>query len=150
MAVDSSILKQIKSLRNAIKDQVNYFDVNYKGIDDNESIYVSSISCVIQAFKIWLMSDINDYPRQPSKGGFLVRNVIKKPLSKSNASSIASELQSETKLEFPTINLLKCEVTANIAKRRWEIRIAAQDTRSGLIDTSMDTDNGMVIQYVND
>lgn len=145
--VSSSIAKQINSLRKSIKEQINYFDVNFKDIDKNGSIHVSNLACVTQAYKIWLMSDMYDYHRRPAMGGFLVKNVIKKPLSTENAKIIESQLIKETGEIFPTINVLKCEVTANMARRRWELRIAIQDKRSGLIDSSMSTDDGMITYY---
>lgn len=145
--VSSSIAKQINSLRKSIKEQINYFDVNFKDIDKNGSIQVSNLACVTQAYKIWLMSDMYDYHRRPTMGGFLVKNVIKKPLSDENAKIIESQLIRETGEIFPTINVLKCEVTANMARRRWELRIAIQDKRSGLIDSSMSTDDGMITYY---
>lgn len=145
--VSPSIAKQINNLRNSIKEQINYFDVNFKDIDNSGSIHVSNLACVTQAYKIWLMSDMYDYHRRPNMGGFLVKNVIKKPLSKENAKIIESQLIKETGEIFPTINVLKCEVTANLARRRWEIRIAIQDKRSGLIDSSMASDDGMITYY---
>lgn len=145
--VSSSIAKQINSLRKSIKEQINYFDVNFKDIDKNGSIQVSNLACVTQAYKIWLMSDMYDYHRRPGMGGFLVKNVIKRPLSAENAKIIESQLIKETGEIFPTINVLKCEVTANMARRRWELRIAIQDKRSGLIDSSMSTDDGMITYY---
>ena len=145
--VSSSIAKQISSLSKSIKDQINYFDVNFKDIDSNGSILVKDLACVTQAFKIWLMSDMNDYHRRPSMGGFLVRNVIKRPLSADNAKVIESLLIKETGEVFPTINILKCEVTANMARRRWEVRVAIQDKRSGLIDASMMDEDKMLTYY---
>lgn len=145
----SGIIKQIESLRNSIKETISYWDVNYAGLNKKDTINVSDLDCVVQAYKIWLMSDVNDYHRNPGKGGFLVKNVIKAPLTATNAEVIKAKLITETKSAFPTINLLKCEVTANINRRRWEIRVAIQDTRTGLIDSSMATEKGAIIQYVN-
>lgn len=143
--LDSGLLKQIKELQNSFKESINYFDVNYKGIDENGSIGVKGISCVLQKYKLWLMSDNYDYHRNPAFGGFLTKYVVKTPLSDSNAAVIEANLRLETEANFPTIKLLEVRVKANMAKRRWEIAVVPQDTRSGLIDNSMVSGTGSVI-----
>lgn len=147
--LDSGLLKQIKQLQNSLKDSIDYFDVNYKGIDDKGSITVKGISCVLQKYKLWLVSDKYDYHRNPDYGGFLGKYVVKTPLSVANAKTIEANLRMETESNFPTIKLLDCRVVANMDKRRWEIAVVPQDTRSGLIDNSMVTGAGSsIVCYV--
>lgn len=143
--LSSGLLRQIKDLQNAVKESINYFDINYSGIDDKGSITVRGISCVLQKYKIWLMSDSFDYHRNPDYGGFLGKYVIKTPLSEANAKTIEANLRLETEKNFPDINLLDCKVVANMNKRRWEISVVPQDKRSGLIDNSMVSKDGSAI-----
>jgi hypothetical protein len=148
--LSSGLLKQIKELKNSFKESINYFDVNYKGIDKNGSITLLGLPCVLQKYKIWLMSDAFDYHRNPGFGGFLENNVVKVPLSEANAKSIESKLRMETEQAFPDINLIECKVVANLNKRRWEITVVPQDKRSGLIDDSMvSADGSAIICYPN-
>ena len=143
--LNSGLLRQINELKNSLKESINYFDVNYKGIDEKGSIGIYGVNCVLQKYKLWLMSDNYDYHRNPNYGGFLAKYVVKTPLSDANAKVIESNLRLETEANFPTINLVECKIVANMNKRRWEISVAPQDKRSGLIDNSMVSGQGSAI-----
>ena len=143
--LSSGLLKQINDLKDSIKASINYFDVNYKGIDEKGGIGIYGIACVLQKYKIWLMSEMGDYHRRPEYGGFLSKYVVKTPLSEANAKAIEANLRMETEKNFPDINLIDCKVVANMSKRRWEITVVPQDKRSGLIDNSMVSKDGSAI-----
>lgn len=143
--LSSGLLKQIKNLQNSMKDSIDYFDVNYKEIDEKGSIAVRGLPCVLQKYKLWLMSDKYDYHRSPGYGGFLTKYVVKTPLSEANALSIQSSLIVETEKNFPDIKLLECKIIPNFSQRRWEIKVVPQDKRSGLIDDSMVSEDGSSI-----
>ena len=44
--LSSGLLKQINDLKNSIKESINYFDVNYKGIDEKGGIGIYGIAAV--------------------------------------------------------------------------------------------------------
>lgn len=145
--LNSGLLKQIKELQNSLKESVRYFDINYQGIDKTGSIGIRGTSCILQKYKLWLLSDNYEYHRKPEYGGFLAKYVVKTPLSQDNADTIAANLKMETEINFPDIRLLDCQVTANLSKRQWEIIVVTQDLKSGIIDDSMAKDTGSAIVY---
>lgn len=144
MAISSTLLKNISKLRASLKDEIDYIDVSYKGLDDKGSVTVYDEKCVIQRYKIWLQSDEYDYIRRPEFGGFLTRHVIKTPLLEGNERLIESQLRAETKSFFPDIILDKVEVKADIPKRAWTIKVSVTDRKTGLSDNSM-FDSGISI-----
>lgn len=150
MAVSSVLLKNINTLKAALKDSIDYVDLRYNGIDDTGSVTINDEKCIMDKYKIWLQSGTNDFHRNPAYGGFLEKEVVKTPLSSANAEAIKSKLYARTAELFPNIELVECEVNANMTKRRWEIKVAVMDLTTGLVDTSMFNTNGStIIQAAN-
>ena len=145
--VNSVLLKNINSLRSSLKENISYIDLNYRGIDNNESVSVHDEKAVSDRFKIWLQSGAFDYHRNPEFGGFLETHVTKKPLSEETCRQIEAELKAEANAKFPEITLLDCNVSCNLSLRRWEIKVSVLDNKTGLLDESMSGNNGTKIVY---
>src|SRR5574344_1299382 len=135
--ISSVVYKQIKKFQETLKDKISYEDLNYRGIDSNGSVTVKDGNCIIDEFQLWLLSDINDYNRQPDKGGFITKEVIKKPFNDNSCSTIKSQLLVEANAQFPTIKIENCSVVCNYSTRKWEIRISAYDTESNAISNNI-------------
>lgn len=143
--VSSVLLKNIKTLKNSLKESISYVDLNYKGIDSDGSVTVDNEKAVGDRYRLWLQTGTYDYHRNPNFGGFMEEYVIKRPLSEDNARYIETMLRSETHAKFPEIELVDCKVTPNFSQRRWEIKVSVLDKRTGVLDESMLGDNGTTI-----
>ena len=133
--VNSVLIKNIKTLQATLKENISYTDVNFRGIID-DTIEVKNESCLIDVFRIWLMSASNDYHRQPGAGGFL-ETVVKKPFCDDSCAVIEAALKSETEKKFPNIKIKRIDVRANKATHQWEIQVAIMDEATGLKDETM-------------
>lgn len=135
--MDSILFSNIATLKKSVQDKILFNDLNYNGIDEKEEIKVLNEKVVLQAYKIWLQSDIYDYDRKPNFGGFITRHVIKKPLNDKSCREIEAALISETMEKWPQIELVKCDVSFSLANRQWLIKVAVRDKETGLTDMSM-------------
>jgi hypothetical protein len=50
--LSSGLLKQINDLKNSIKESINYFDVNYKGIDEKNA------QTLLKKFKVFPVDSV--------------------------------------------------------------------------------------------
>lgn len=135
--MDSILFSNLATLKKSVESKIFFNDLNYNGIDDNEEVKVLNEKVIMQAYKIWLQSDIYDYDRKPDFGGFITRNVIKKPMNEASCRAIESELFAETLEKWPDIELIKCDVSFSLTKRQWLIKVAVRDKETGLTDMSM-------------
>lgn len=134
--INSVMLKNIQSLRSSINENISYTDLNFRGIV-NDSVTVSDAACLRDQFRIWLMSDENDFHRQPEKGGFLAKNVVKKPFIDSNCPIIEALLVSEAEQKFPNIKIVDVSVKCNHSTNQWNIQVSILDKKTGLVDNTM-------------
>ena len=61
----SIVARNVKKLGESLKENINYVDVTYKGINE-KSIFNTVIengSAILNAYKIWLQSSADDYIR---------------------------------------------------------------------------------------
>lgn len=137
--VNSVILENIETLKKSIQDKIYYKDLNYMGLDKNGNISCSNQACTLQELKIWLQSGIYDFHRRPNHGGFFEREVIKKPFKQDSCAGIIAKLKLEVAEKFPYIQLTNVELICNINMHRWELKIAATDTRTGLSDSMFES-----------
>lgn len=135
--MNSILLQNTSTLKKSVQDKILFNDLNYNGIDDNDEVKVLNEKCILQAYKIWIQSDVYDYDRKPDFGGFITRNVIKKPMNESSCRAIEDALFAETSSKWPGIELVKCSVSYSLLKRQWLIKVAIRDKTTGLTDMSM-------------
>ena len=107
MSIENKVEKSIKTFYSSMKENIDYVDLNFRGIvnrtrtftDDKgnkqsyteQTVGVEGVACLRDKFRIWLMSDDGDYHRNPGVGGFLVKNVVKRPFIDSNLSIVPPE-----------------------------------------------------------
>lgn len=151
--VNSVILKNIKSLQSSIKENVSYIDLNFRGLQtkvvtktdefgnttqlNTVTCEVENTACLRDQLRIWLMSCTNDFHRNPENGGFLEKNVIKRPFVKENCAVIEALLKSEIERKFPNIKIMDAVVTLDTSNRRWLINLSILDKKTGLVDDTM-------------
>lgn len=141
------MLQNIEALRASLKESVSYIDVRYNDIDEYGSITAENGKAVINKFKIWLQSGKYDYHRNPNLGGFMETHVVKKPLTEESCRQIEANLKAEAFKHFPDITILNVQCNCNLVRRRWEIRVAVLDNKTGILDESMFSENGSFITY---
>lgn len=145
--------KSIRTLYSSLKENIDYVDLNFMGIgtrvrtftDDNgikkeyteRTAEVSGVACLRDRFKIWLMSDQGDFHRNPEKGGFLTRNVVKRPFIDDNCPIIAALLKSEAESKFPELKIMDVDVSCDHSTRQWKIKVSILDQKTGLVDNTM-------------
>ena len=119
--VNSVLVKNIQTLVESINQNVSYVDLNFRGIVDQkkeiiddkgnkkeyiqQTVEVRNVNCLLDQFRIWLMSSQGDFHRRPEEGGFLEKNVVKKPFIDSNCPIIAALLKSEAEARFPNLKI---------------------------------------------
>jgi hypothetical protein len=97
----------------------------------------------INEYKIWLMSDKDDYIRRYGDGGFCEGNLNRYPFTPESESVISDDLISASKQRFPNIEIIGLTVTCDIKRRVWIIKIVVKDKITGIIGSG--TDNGIVV-----
>jgi hypothetical protein len=165
MSIENRVEKSIKTFYSSMKENIDYVDLNFRGIvnrtrmftDDKgnkqsyveQTVGVEGVACLRDKFRIWLMSDDGDYHRNPGVGGFLVKNVVKRPFIDANCPVIEALLRAEAEEKFPQLELLDVKVTCDHTTRRWNIKISILDKKTGLIDNTMYVD-GEAISVMSD
>lgn len=144
--MNSILIDDIEQLKTGVKDLISYQDINYLGVDKNDSATVTNETCLLQKMKIWLQSDINDYHRNPKLGGIIIQNARKMKLTQDNANALREIIRTEAELLFSDISIYDISVIPNIKQRRWEIKISVIDPRTKIADSSMyDNQNSIAI-----
>lgn len=165
MSFDNRVEKAIKNFYSSMKENVDYVDLNFRGIvnrtrsftDDEgnkktyteQTVGIEGVACLRDKFRIWLMSDDGDFHRQPGVGGFLVKNVVKRPFIDENCPVIEALLKSEAEERFPQLEIRDVKVTCDHVRRRWNIKVSILDKKTGLIDNTMYVD-GEAISVMSD
>lgn len=163
--MENRLEQSLKKFYSSLKENLDYVDLNFRGIsnqiktftDENgnkqtyvdQTIKVEGVSCVRDKFRIWLMSDEGDFHRKPKEGGFLVKNVVKKPFIDSNCTVIEALLKSAAEERFPQLEILDVKVRCDHGLRRWIINISILDKKTGLVDNTMYV-NGEAISVVSE
>lgn len=133
MALSSVIARNIKSLQSNLKANLSYIDMNIKGPVEDEDFFLTDGSAIVNAYKLWLKSDLGDYCREPSKGGFLRDNLRRYLFSPESEETIKADLISESRKAFPYITVVDCKVTCKLSQKYWLIKLRVQDQLTGLI-----------------
>lgn len=165
MSLENKVEKAIKTFYSSMKENVDYVDLNFRGIvskvstfkDDagnkknyiEQTVGVSGIECLRDKFRIWLMSDSGDFHRNPENGGFLAKNVVKRPFIDSNCPVIEALLKAEAEDRFPQLQIMDVKVTCDHTTRRWIIKVSILDKKTGIIDDTMYLDGEAVYVFSN-
>jgi hypothetical protein len=142
------IKRNIKSLRSSLAANLNYIDFNYKGpVDGDASKFVlHNGNAIINAYRMWLISDKNDYCRRPGFGGFLENNLNRYPFTPDSEEAINDELKSKTAEAFQYIKIIDSSVKCDVNHKAWIIKVKVQDTITGLIGDMYE--NGIAVPVV--
>lgn len=147
MALTGIIKRNIQSLQSNLAANLNYADLSYKGPNGKDKFDLTNGSAIINAYKLWLLSDVKDYCRQPTKGGFLRDNLNRYPFTDDSIPDIIAELKAFTEKDFPYIDLLDVNLKRDVTHRGWILRVSVRDKITGMIG-DMGT-NGIVIHPTN-
>ncbi len=129
----SIIKRNLQNLQSSLKANLTYIDIDFRGPKDPKDFIKHDGDALVNAYKIWLMSDMNEYCRRPGVGGFLRDNLNRYTFSPSSEQKIKDDLIAESSIVFPLIEIIKLEVTCVINKKYWLIKIAIRDKLTGLI-----------------
>jgi hypothetical protein len=165
MSMENRVEKAIKSFYSSMKENVDYVDLNFRGIanqtktftddDGNKKQYVEQtvgiegVACLRDKFRIWLMSDDGDFHRNPGEGGFLAKNVVKRPFIEASCPVIEALLKSAAESKFPQLEIYDVKVYLDKPNRRWNIKVSILDKKTGIIDNTMYV-NGEAISVASD
>ena len=129
----SIVARNVKKLGESLKENINYVDVTYKGINE-KSIFNTVIengSAILNAYKIWLQSSADDYIRNYNYAGFFDDYLNRYPFDESSIPAIKQELISVTEQTFPKVRILTLDVHCDKVPRGWKSRAVVQDTFTG-------------------
>lgn len=135
----SIVARNVKKLGESLKENINYVDVTYKGINE-KSIFNTVIengSAILNAYKIWLQSSADDYIRNYNYAGFFDDYLNRYPFDESSIPAIKQELISVTEQKFPKVRILALDVHCDKVHRGWKLRAVVQDTLTGYIGLDM-------------
>jgi hypothetical protein len=163
--IENRIEKAIKTFYSSVKESIDYVDLNFRGITNQtksftndkgekqsyikQTVELSGVACLRDKFRIWLMSDDGDFHRHPDYGGFLAKNVVKRPFTQSSCNVIAALLRVEAEREFPQLEIVDVDVTCDTTHGCWNIKVSIKDNKTGLIDNTMYV-NGESISVMSD
>jgi len=128
----SNIERNIKQIQQTLKSNLNYIDINYKGVDKYGFILQGG-SAVINQYKIWLQSSGTDYHRQPGKAGFFDGQLNRYKFSPESEESIKTDLINETTTQFPNLEVIGLDIICMMKERKWSIKVAVKDKITGII-----------------
>ena len=140
--IKSTILRNLKTLKTSVLQNFSMADLRYDGIVD-DSVTVKNGNCLMNSVKIWLQTGEFDFHRNPDKGGWIEKSLVKKPLNSSTTSSAGASLKTSLEKEFPDITVLDVDVSYTLSPRCWYVKLSVMDKNTGVIgsDTiTLDTD----------
>lgn len=142
----SIIARNIKQLEKSLQKNIDYLDLDYRGVDrDVLDVELTKGSVVLNAYKMWLQSRSTSYIREAGTGGFLTEDIHHYPFEAASEPIIENDLRSMTAEQWPDIELLECEVKCMAPQKYWKVRVAVRDKITDLIAYDMYlTDNSIV------
>lgn len=131
----SVILRNIKQLEKSLKKNIDYIDLNYEGVDPSNPalIELRKGSPVLNALKMWLQSRSTSYIRNAGYGGFLTETIHTYEFSPKSESQIRSDIIKAATDEFPTAEIMECEVKCMAPKPYWSVKIAVRDKITNML-----------------
>lgn len=135
----SIVSRNIKKLGEKFRENINYVDVTYKGINEASvfNTVIENGSAVLNAYKIWLQSSKSDYIRNYGYAGFFDDYLNRYPFNDSSIPSIKEDLIAVTAEKFPRVRILGLDIICDRIKRGWKLRMIVQDTLTGYIGLDM-------------
>lgn len=128
----SSLEQKLDDIKRRYVDVTEYSDLSSTGLfADQESggrpgISIRGNTALKNAIRLWVMSRIGDYDRNPNKGGSLDL-ILSFPVTKENQSSLKSALESKFKAEVPYVGLINLQVNAKEDVGVWQIILGVAD-----------------------
>lgn len=143
---NSIIARNIKQLEKSLKKNIDYLDLDYRGVDkDVGDIELTRGSVVLNAYKLWLQSRSTSYIREAGFGGFFTENIHKYEFVPESEPIIERDLRAVTQEEWPDIELMDVEVKCMAPKKFWKVRVAVRDKITNLLAYDMFlTDNSII------
>lgn len=131
----SIILRNLKQLEKSLQKNIDYVDLLYEGVNESSpsSIELRKGSPVLNAFKMWLQSRSTSYIRNAGYGGYLTETIHEYPFSSESENRIKSDIIKAASSEFPTIEIMSCEVKCMAPKPYWYVKVAVRDKITNLL-----------------
>ena len=145
----SVILRNLSQLEKSLQQNINYVDIDYRGPRDGYGTVLTKGSPLLNEYKIWLQSSKTDYIRDYGKGGFFAYNLNEYEFSSASEEKIEQDLIAATKAQFPSINIIACEVKCMSPKRYWKVKVVVSDKMTGLIGADMVKDGESIVFNVD-
>jgi hypothetical protein len=92
----ADIQRKIKSIQENLQQNLNYIDINYKGVEPKRGFILRAGSALINQYKIWLQSSSTDFHRRPGVGGFFDNQLNRYKFDPSSAETIKADLVAES------------------------------------------------------
>jgi hypothetical protein len=138
------ISRNIARLEAELTKDDHWVDLSYKKTS-GKPVVLTDGTAITNAYKMWLQAGSTDYHRRPGFGGFCENNLNRYPFSESSIPSIKADLVAETKMQFPTIEVLACTVDIDVSRRMWKIRVVIRETSTGVVGDDA-ASNGILVQ----
>src|SRR5574344_2166721 len=127
----SLILRNAKKLQQTISNEINYTDLDFD-LNGKRGVTVYYGDALIVSYILWLRSMPGDYIREPDVGGFFRNQLNRYKFDSSSESQIVEDLKTESKSEFPDINV-KCV----FSERKWQVKVSVLDNNTGIIGSTV-------------
>lgn len=140
----SILLRKINQLEKSVKQNIDYVDLDYRGVYTNEvtgnteNIIIHQGMPLINSYKIWLQSKSNDFIRKPGYAGWLTEIIHTYPFNPESESVIEQDLAEVSHNLFPGLNILKLKVKCMAPKPEWQVNVIVQDSTTNLVGVSDD------------
>ena len=119
---NSIIARNIKQLEKSLQKNIDYLDLDYRGVDPNVGdIEITKGSVVLNAYKMWLQSRSTSYIREAGYGGFFTEAIHQYEFSPESEPIIENDLRAATQEEWPDIELMEVEVKC-MSPTSWKIQ----------------------------
>jgi len=130
----SIIERNIAKLGNQFLENIEYEDIDYRGIGvPGDNITLKSGAVLVNDLKLWLQASKGDYYRRWDMGGYFDTKVRTFPLNAEGAERLKEDLRATIEKQFPSVEVLDMTVEALFARRAWKIRIVARDRYTGVL-----------------
>lgn len=131
----SVILRNLKQLQKSLQKNIDYVDLSYEGVNTSnpDTIELRKGSPVLNAFKMWLQSRSTSYIRNAGYGGYITETIHTYPFNSDSEATIRSEIIKAATDEFPSAEIMECEVKCMAPKPYWHIRVAVRDKITNLL-----------------
>ena len=131
--IDSSniILERLKELKDRFVTSTQYVDLNIFGVYTDPDTLTQEISvyrdkALINSVKMWMMSRIGDYYRDPTKGG-VIDLLLSSPLTPEYRDELIQTISSKFSAQFSLIELNQLNIDMDVELRIWKVSYKVVD-----------------------